>query len=102
MGILSRRVFKEIVTGALLGTTMFTFVMFLNRLGRLFEQLVTNTTSLQDVGALFLLILPPALTFTIPIGILVGVLIATGRMSNDAEIIAMRAAGVPSRRLLIP
>jgi LPS export ABC transporter permease LptG/LPS export ABC transporter permease LptF len=102
MGILSRRVFKEIVTGALLGTTMFTFVMFLNRLGRLFEQLVTNTTSLQDVGALFLLILPPALTFTIPIGILVGVLIATGRMSNDAEIIAMRAAGVSSRRLLIP
>jgi len=102
MGILSRTVFKEIVTGVLLGTTMFTFVMFLNRLGKLFEQLVTSTASLEDVGALFLLIVPSALTFTIPIGVLSGVLIAMGRMSNDAEIIAMRAAGVPSTRLLIP
>lgn len=102
MGILSRALLKEIATGALLGTVLFTFVLFLRNLGRLFEQLVTSRSSLEQIGVLFVLIIPPALTFTIPVGVLVGVLIALGRMSGDGEIIAMRAAGVPSRRVLIP
>jgi LPS export ABC transporter permease LptG/LPS export ABC transporter permease LptF len=102
MGILSRTLLKEITTGALLGTVLFTFVLFLRSLGRLFEQLVTSRSSLDQIGTLFVLIIPPALTFTIPVGVLVGVLIALGRMSNDGEIIAMRAAGVPSRHVLIP
>lgn len=102
MGILSRKVFREISTGAFLGTVLFTFILFLQRLGRLFEQLVTTGSSFEQVAGLFFLILPEALIFTIPIGVLVGVLIAMGRMSSDAEIVALRAAGVPSRRLLIP
>lgn len=102
MGILSRKVFWEITTGSFLGTVLFTFILFLQRLGRLFEQLVTTASSVEQVAGLFLLILPEALIFTIPIGVLVGVLIAMGRMSSDAEIVALRAAGVPSRRLLIP
>ncbi|MCS7025183.1 MAG: LptF/LptG family permease [Bryobacteraceae bacterium] len=102
MGILSRTLLKETAAGALLGTTLFTFILFLRSLGRLFEQLVTSRSDLDQIGALFLLIIPPALTFTIPVGVLVGALIALGRMSGDGEIIAMRAAGIPSRRLLIP
>ncbi|MCC6394820.1 MAG: LptF/LptG family permease, partial [Bryobacterales bacterium] len=102
MGILGRTLFKEITTGALLGTVLFTFILFLQRLGRLFEQLVTSTATAEQVGGLFLLILPQTLVFTIPVGVLVGILIAIGRMSSDGEIIAIRSAGVPSRRLLIP
>ncbi|MCC6342869.1 MAG: LptF/LptG family permease [Bryobacterales bacterium] len=102
MGILGRTLFKEITTGALLGAVLFTFILFLQRLGRLFEQLVTSTATAQQIGGLFLLILPQTLVFTIPVGVLVGILIAIGRMSSDGEIIAIRSAGVPSRRLLIP
>lgn len=102
MGILSRTILKEITAGALLGTVLFTFVLFIQRLGRLFEQLVTTTAEFEQIAVLFALILPPVLTFTIPVGVLVGVLIALSRMSGDGEIIAMRAAGVPSRRVLIP
>ena len=102
MGILSRKVFREIFTGALLGTVLFSFILFLQKLGKLFEQLVTSAVSPDQIGLLFALILPQVLIYTIPVGVLVGVLIAMGRMSGDAEIIAMRAAGVPSRRLLIP
>ena len=40
--------------------------------------------------------------FTIPVGVLVGTLIALSRMSADAEITAMRASGLSSRRLLRP
>ncbi|MBI3207401.1 MAG: LptF/LptG family permease [Candidatus Solibacter usitatus] len=102
MGILGRKVFREVAAGALLGSVLFTFVLFLQRLGKLFEQLVTSTATPELIGTLFALILPQVLTFTIPVGVLVGVLVAMGRMSADAEIIAMRACGSPSRRLLIP
>ncbi|HBY63544.1 MAG TPA: LPS export ABC transporter permease LptF [Solibacterales bacterium] len=102
MGILGRNVFREIVSSAVLGSLLFTFVLFLQRLGKLFEMLVRSSAPPQTVGYLFLLILPPVLTLTIPIGVLVGVLIALSRMSSDGEVVAMRAAGVPSRRLAVP
>ena len=39
---------------------------------------------------------------TIPFGVLVGILIGLGRMSTDGEITAMRAAGVPSQKVILP
>ncbi len=102
MGLLDRKIFREVASSALLGTTLFTFVLFLQKLGRLFELLVRSSADLGTVSYLFLLVLPPALTFSVPVGVLVGVLLATNRMSSDGEVIALRAAGVPSRRLLVP
>src|SRR5258708_24718320 len=102
MGILGRNVFAEITSSAFLGVLLFTFVLFMRNMGKLFEQLVRSSANAETVGYLFLLILPPTLTFTVPVGVLVGILIALGRMSSDAEAIALRAAAVPSRRLLWP
>jgi LPS export ABC transporter permease LptG/LPS export ABC transporter permease LptF len=102
MGILSRNVFREIISSAVLGTTLFTFVLFLRELGKLFNYLVTSSAPPALTALLFGLVFPPVLTLTVPVGVLVGVLIALGRMSTDGEIIAMRAAGVPSRRVLFP
>ena len=42
------------------------------------------------------------LPLTIPFGVLVGILIGLGRMASDGEIIAMRAAGVSSRKVIAP
>jgi LPS export ABC transporter permease LptG len=41
--------------------------------------------------------LPLVLAFTIPVGVLVGVLMALSRMSSDGEITALRASGVSAR-----
>jgi lipopolysaccharide export system permease protein len=102
MGILSRRVFREIASGALLGAILFTFVLFLQRIGQLFELLVRSSAAPETVAQLFLLVLPPTLTFTVPIGVLVGILVCLSRMSSDGEITAMRSTGVPSQRLIYP
>lgn len=102
MGLLDRKIFREVASSALLGTTLFTFVLFLQKLGRLFELLVRSSADAGTIAYLFLLVLPPALTFSVPVGVLVGVLLAVNRMSSDGEVIALRAAGVPSRRLLVP
>ena len=102
MGILSRALFREIFSSAFLGTVLFTFVLFLQRAGKSFELLVRSSATFSTVASLFGLILPFTLIFTLPVGALVGILIALSRMSSDGEIIGMRAAGVPSRRVIVP
>ena len=46
----------------MLGGTLFTFVLFLRSVSRLFEQLVRGSAAPETVGYLFLLLLPPVLT----------------------------------------
>ena len=83
MGLLSRAIFREVASSAILGTILFTFVLFLQRVGRLFEILVRSSAPPATVGHLFALAIPFTLTFTLPLGVLVGVLIARSRMSSD-------------------
>ncbi len=104
MKILSRAVFREIASSALLGVLLFSFVLFLQRLGsgKLVELVLRNSTDWQTAVYLFLLIIPPTTPFTIPIGVLVGVLVGLSRMSGDNEVTAIRATGSPARSLLRP
>ena len=102
MGLLNRRVFRETAIATLLGTLLFTFVLSLRGIGQFFELLMRSSASSGTLLYLFGLLLPPSLIFTVPIGVLVGVLLALSRMSGDGEITAMRAAGISGRRLLLP
>ncbi len=102
MGILSRIVFSEIATSATLGAALFLLVLFLQRASQLFSILVNSSATPGTVATLFLLLLPASMPFAMPLGVLAGTLIALSRMSNDGEIIALRAAGVPSRRVARP
>ncbi|MBX9604088.1 MAG: LptF/LptG family permease [Bryobacteraceae bacterium] len=102
MRILSRAVFREAAASATLGFVLFTFVLFLQRSGQLFEFLIRNSAPPATVAYLFSLVFPQVLPFTLPLGVLVGILISLGRMSSDGEITAMRAAGVPGRIVLWP
>lgn len=101
--LLGRYVFREILTSAVLGTLLATFIIFLKAADQLFVVLVnSNNVALADIVKLFAWAIPPVLPQTIPFGVLVGILIGLGRMAGDGEITAMRAAGVSSRRLIAP
>jgi len=103
MRLLGRYVFREILTSAVLGTLLATFIIFLQAADKLFAVLVgSNNAPLASVVGLLLWALPPALPLTIPFGVLVGILIGLGRLAADGEITAMRAAGVSSRQVIAP
>ena len=102
MRLLGRTLLRELLVTALLGAVLFTFLIFLLRARPLFEFLVRSTGPPSTVAYLFLLVLPQSLPFTIPLGVLIATLITLSRMSTDGEIIAMRAAGVPGRRVVPP
>jgi LPS export ABC transporter permease LptG/LPS export ABC transporter permease LptF len=100
--LLGRYIFREVLSSALLGTFLATFVIFLQRVDRIFDVLVRSTFTLKTFLLLFALAIPPVLLLSIPFGMLVGILIGLGRMASDGEIIAMRAAGVSSRKVIPP
>ena len=102
MRLLSRYIFREILSSALLGALLATFVIFLHGVDPLFELVVRSNADARTILTLFALGLPPVLPLTIPFGVLVGILIGLGRMAADGEITAMRAAGVSSRKVILP
>jgi LPS export ABC transporter permease LptG/LPS export ABC transporter permease LptF len=100
--ILDRYIFKEVIPSFLLGVGVFTFVILLNEIMRLAQRLVTQSASFADSLSILFHLLPSVLCVTIPMGFLLGVLVALGRLSADSEIVAMRASGVSLYRLLVP
>jgi len=102
MRLLGRSIFREIFVGAVLSAVLFTFVLFLQRARPLFEFLVRSSGPPSEIAYLFSLVLPQALPFTVPLGVLVATLITLSRMSSDGEITAMRAAGVSGRAVVTP
>ncbi|GGH10488.1 LPS export ABC transporter permease LptF [Silvibacterium dinghuense] len=94
MRILTRYILKEVLSHALIGGAIFTFVLFMPHIYHLLELVVRNSSSLGIVAAIFFLMLPNMFTVTIPMSVLVGILLGLSRLAADSEITAMRASGV--------
>lgn len=92
--ILTRYILKEIFSHAVIGVAVFTFVIFMRDMGKILELVVRNSAPLSSVLEIFAYTLPTALTLTIPMGVLVGILIGLSRLAADSEITAMRSIGM--------
>ncbi len=102
MRLIDRYICRQVFSHAFLGLAIFTFVFFVPQLVRLMDLVVRHPGSWSTIAILFLSTFPAILSLTIPMGVLVGVLIALGRLSADSELIAMSALGMGRRRLLVP
>jgi len=94
MRILTRYILREVTSHAIIGAAIFTFVLFTRDLGRILELVVRASAPLPSVAEIFLYTVPLALTYTIPMSVLVGILIGLSRLAADSEITAMRASGM--------
>ncbi|MGB0009980.1 MAG: LptF/LptG family permease [Candidatus Sulfotelmatobacter sp.] len=94
MRILTRYILREVSSHALIGAGIFTFVLFTRDLGRILELVVRASAPLPSVAEIFFYTVPLALTYTIPMSVLVGILIGLSRLAADSEITAMRASGM--------
>src|SRR6185503_5031663 len=94
MRILTRYILREVISHAAIGVAVFTFVLFTRDLGHILDLVVRNSAPLPSVLEILLYTLPVAFTYTIPMGVLVGILIGLSRLAADSEITAMRASGI--------
>src|SRR5215468_9690128 len=94
MRILTRYILREVTSHALISAGVFPFILFTRDLGRILELVIRNSAPVPSVAEIFFFTVPVALTYTIPMGVLVGILIGLSRLAADSEITAMRASGI--------
>src|SRR5215470_9298960 len=94
MRILTRYILREVISHGAIGVAVFTFVLFTRDLGRILDLVARNSAPLPSVAEIFFFTVPVALTYTLPMGVLVGILIGLSRLAADSEITAMRASGI--------
>jgi len=102
MRILDRYVWKELGPPLAIGVGVFTFFLFIDRIYQLTNLVITKNVPFHLVSSLLVFMLPPFLTLTLPIALLVAVLLVGGRLAGDLEVTALRAAGVSPLRLFRP
>jgi LPS export ABC transporter permease LptG/LPS export ABC transporter permease LptF len=102
MRIIDRYVIREVLWPFVIGLLVFTFLLIIPFLIRLAEDLIAKGVSGMVIVQLMVMLLPQALSLTIPMSLLLGLLVAFGRLSADREFVAMQACGVSLVRLLRP
>jgi LPS export ABC transporter permease LptG/LPS export ABC transporter permease LptF len=100
--ILDRYVIREVLWPSAIGLLIFTFILIIPFLIDLAEQFISKGVPTAVVVQLMATLLPQALGLTIPMSLLLGLLVAFGRLSADREFVAMQACGVSLMRLLRP
>jgi LPS export ABC transporter permease LptF/LPS export ABC transporter permease LptG len=85
-----------------LGLTLYSFLLLMNQFLLIAEKTLSKNLGWDLTFQWFLYLIPSVLVMTIPMSVLLGGLIAIGRLSADHEWTAIQSAGIGSRALAKP
>ncbi len=99
---LDRYLLKELIPPFFLGLLICTLILFMDKVMRIVEMIVTKGVPLVDVLKLLGCLVPNFLLLTLPIAFLLAVMLSFNRISADNEYTAWKVAGVSLYRFLPP
>jgi LPS export ABC transporter permease LptG/LPS export ABC transporter permease LptF len=99
---LDRYVVREVLPPFFLGLLVLTFILEMPPILEYGEKFIEKGVDWLTIIRLLATLLPQALGLTIPMSLLLGILIAFGRLSADREFVAMQACGISIFRMLQP
>ncbi len=102
MKLLSRHILREIAVPAVLSLTVVSFIAVAGELRERVAELPVAFITMGDLAQLAVLALPMVVSYIIPVTYMMGILLAFGRLAQDGEITAMKAAGIPLKRAIQP
>ena len=102
MRIIDRYVIREVLLPFCIGLLVFTFMLIIPYLIQYAETFIAKGVPTLVVLQVMATLLPMALGLTIPMSLLLGLLVAFGRLSADREFVAMQSCGVSLLRLMRP
>jgi len=102
MRTLDRYVLRETLAPFVLALLVLTFILIIPFIIAQAETMIAKGAPWLVVAQVMVTLLPQALGLTIPMSVLVGLLVALGRMSGDREVVALLACGISPLRLLRP
>lgn len=100
--ILTRYILSEIFAPFAACLFVFTGVLFLVRVLKLVELVVSKNVPITDVLLLFSYVIPRFLEVALPMSLLLGVILAFSRLSIDSELVVLRATGISLKQLAVP
>ena len=100
--VLNKYIFAEIFQPFILNIGFFSFIFLLFQMLEIIGMIVNYRISLVTVFQLIVYSMPYFLVFVFPMSAMLSVLLTIMRMSNDNELIALRAGGVSMYALVPP
>ena len=100
--LLDRYIVRETLLPLFLSLLLITFLLIIPPILQQGYTLIAQGVGWSVVVRVLVTLLPQALSISIPMAVLMGLLIAFGRLSADREFVAMQACGVSVYRLLRP
>jgi len=97
-----RYILREVTPPFLLGLLLYSFVLLMNQILILTEQIVTRGVGWGVTFRLLGCLMPAILAFTVPMAVLMGILAGLSRLSSDSEVVAFRTLGLGQSRLVRP
>lgn len=95
MLILTRYLSKAVLVTSLAGILVFVFILITgNAMRDILGLLAEGYIPLSLFGELILLLIPYAISFAMPLGVLISILLVMGRLSANHELTALKAAGI--------
>ena len=102
MRTIDRYVIREVLWPFVIGLLVFTFMLIIPFLIEYAESFISKGVPVAVVLRVMATLLPSALALTVPMSLLLGLLVAFGRLSADREFVAMQACGVSLLQLMRP
>ncbi len=100
--MINRYILREVVTNWLLVTSVLLVILLTNEVARVLSRAADNQYPRSMVLELIGLGVVHDLTILVPIGMLLGVVFALGRLYHDSEMAAALACGVSPARIYFP
>jgi len=100
--IIQKYIMKKVFPNFLIGILIFTIVNLIQYLYDFIAFAIEKDVPLIKVFQLLYYIIPFLMTFTIPVGVLIGILLTMGELSSNNEITAMRINGLSMKDIVKP
>jgi lipopolysaccharide export system permease protein len=92
--------FRQFLPSFFFGSFLFMFVLLLDKLFEIIDMIFNKGVNVIVVAKLFALFIPTILPLTLPMALLLACLVTFGRISEENELNAVRAAGISLHRVL--
>lgn len=100
--IINRYLLKEMMLPFVINLVFFTFVFLMTKILDITNLIVNYKISMFSILLILLYSIPRFLSFVIPMSVMMAVLLTFIRLSNDKELVALKAGGVSIYGLIPP
>ena len=99
---LDRYFYSQLLVNYIIGVLFFSSIIMINELYYIVRFYFEQNVPFFQVMSMFGALLPFLVSFSVPFGVLPAYLLLMGQLSQDSEIVAMRACGISQFRIMLP